>query len=201
MQDSSLMCVMNSSRELDNEFHCASRRQRVAFDDFIQASAFDQLHAEIARTVAFSDLMNRHNARMIQTRRGFGLKTKPFDVRFRCPPPKANDFQCHYAIKTFLACPINNALAAASNLLHQLVVTQFVRHLRASCSINFLMNHPKTRLQHAGGAESFRFVDQNCGSAFFANSQYARHLPRAIVQFPLMYCVKFFQRLRSQYRN
>ena len=62
--------------------------------------------------------MNRDDARMIQARRGFGLKAKAFDVRFRCPPPKADDFQCHYAVETLLACAINNALAAAADLLH-----------------------------------------------------------------------------------
>ena len=86
------MCVMNSARELDDKFHRASSRHWVALDNFIQASAFDKLHAEIARTVAFPDLMNRDDARVIQARRGLRFKAKPFDVRFRCPPPKADDF-------------------------------------------------------------------------------------------------------------
>ena len=83
---------MNSSRELDNEFRCASSRHRVTLDHFIKASAFNQLHAEITRAVAFSDLMNRDDARVIQTRRSLGFKAKPFDVRFRRPPTEAHDF-------------------------------------------------------------------------------------------------------------
>src|SRR5262245_26027867 len=140
--------------------------------------------------------MNRNDAWMIQTRRGLGLEAKPFDVRLCCPPPKPNDFQCYNAIETFLACAINNALAAATNLFHQLVVTEFVRHLGASCSINTVLNHPKTRLQHAGGAESFQLVGKNCRPALFANSQYARHCRKLFVQFLTMYCVRLFQRLR-----
>src|SRR5713101_5399375 len=76
--------------------------------------------------------------------------------------PRPMTFSATMRLRLFWRA-IDDALAAAANFLHQLVVAQFFRNLRAACSIDFLVEHSKTRLQHAGGAKSFRFVDQNCG--------------------------------------
>jgi hypothetical protein len=38
------------------------------FDKSTQLPAFDQLHAEITGTIAFSDFMNRNDERVIESR-------------------------------------------------------------------------------------------------------------------------------------
>jgi hypothetical protein len=82
---------MNSARQLDDEFRCTSIRRRLTLDYFIKAPTFDECHAEVAGTVAFPDLMDRDDARVVQTRCGLRLKAKPFDVRFRGPPSEPDD--------------------------------------------------------------------------------------------------------------
>src|ERR1051326_87742 len=81
MQDAALMCIGNSSRQLDDQFRGAPIRYGLSLGDFIKSSAFYQLHAEVAGTVAFPDLMNRDDTWVIQSRCRLRLKTKPFDVR------------------------------------------------------------------------------------------------------------------------
>ena len=156
------MSVMHSARKLDDQFHRTPIWHGLLFDDFIKSSTFHQLHAEVAGTVAFPDLMDRDDTWVVQTRCGLRLKPKPFDVRFGGPPSGADDFQGDYAVKAFLTRAIDQALAAATNLLQQLVVAQFFRQLHAACSTNFAVEHSKTRLQKARCAKSFRFVHQNC---------------------------------------
>src|SRR4029077_18594841 len=113
MQDASLMGIGNSACQLDDEFRRVSGRHRFALGNFIESLAFHERHAEIAGTVAFPNLMNRNDARVVQTRCGLRLESKPFDMRFRGPPSETDDFQCHYAVKAFLSRPIDQALAAA----------------------------------------------------------------------------------------
>ena len=86
------MGIMNSARQLDDELRRASIRYWLALDNFVEWSAFHELHAEVAGTVTFSDLVNRDDGRVVQARCGFRLKAKPFNVRCRSPSSEADDF-------------------------------------------------------------------------------------------------------------
>src|SRR2546430_7634909 len=92
MQNSMLMRVMNGARHLRDQFRRLPDRHRRPPDYFIQLSAFDELHAEVTRPVALADFVNRHDARMLQTRRGFCFKAKTLQVSLARPLTKANDF-------------------------------------------------------------------------------------------------------------
>ena len=85
VQDPSLMGIGNSARQLDDEFGSTPIRHWLTLDYFIESSAFDELHTKIAGTIAFPDLMNRNDVRVVQARCRFRLETKPFDVRFGGP--------------------------------------------------------------------------------------------------------------------
>ena len=60
--------------------------------DFVELSAFDEFHAEVAGAIALADLVNRHDARMVQARCRFGLEAEAFEVRFGGPLAESNDF-------------------------------------------------------------------------------------------------------------
>ena len=92
MQDAVFMRVMNCARQFRDELRCISDRDRRALCHFIQLSAVDEFHAEVAGTLAFADFVNGNDARMIQVGGRFGFPTKPLQMRLRGPLPKANDF-------------------------------------------------------------------------------------------------------------
>ena len=92
MQDPSLVRIMNSARQFENEFGRTSIRRWLTLDYFIKSPAFYELHAEVAGAVTFPDLMNRDDTRMVQTRCCLRLKAKPFDVRFGGPASEADNF-------------------------------------------------------------------------------------------------------------
>src|SRR5207247_10781922 len=72
-------------------------------DDLIKLSAFDELHAEVARAVAFAYFVDRNDARMIEAGGGQGFAAKAFQIRFARPMNEANDFQRDRAIETLLS--------------------------------------------------------------------------------------------------
>jgi hypothetical protein len=59
---------------------------------FVQLTAFDELHAEVALSIALADLVDWNNAWMIEAGSRFCFQTKAPEVRFGGPLPKANDF-------------------------------------------------------------------------------------------------------------
>src|SRR6266536_3098281 len=124
MQDAALVRVMNSARQLRDEFRCAPDRHRFAPGNFIDRSAFDQFHAEIAGTLGLSDFLNGNDARMIETGRGFGFEVEPLQMRFGCPLTKSDDLQRDGTVETLLPRPIYQALSAAAYFLQEFVVAK-----------------------------------------------------------------------------
>src|SRR5262245_8973317 len=92
VQNAVLMRVMHGARDLRDQFRCMTNGDWRTPDDFIQLAAFDEFHAEIARTVTLSDVVNGYDAGMLQLRGSFGFPAKPFQVRFASPLTKANNF-------------------------------------------------------------------------------------------------------------
>ena len=90
MKNAVFMRVMNSACDLRDQFHCAPDRHRLAPGHFVELSAFDELHAEVARAIALADFVDRNDTGMLQTGCGFGLKTETFQVSFARPLTKAN---------------------------------------------------------------------------------------------------------------
>ncbi len=64
----------------------------VAPNHFVKLTAFDELHAEVARAIALADFVDWNDTGMLQTGCGFGFKAKALQVRFARPLTKANDF-------------------------------------------------------------------------------------------------------------
>ncbi len=128
------MRVVNRVCQLCNEFHCAAERQRLAFatgrirrcgpNHFVELSALDQVHAEVAETVALANFVNWDYTRMVKSGGRFCFSTETFQVRFRGPPAQANHFERDSAIEAFLSGAIHYALPTAANLLEQFVISK-----------------------------------------------------------------------------
>ena len=59
---------------------------------------------------------------------GFGLTAKALQVRFGGPLAQANHFERDGAVEAFLPRAINHALAAATDLFQQFVITEVSKH-------------------------------------------------------------------------
>ena len=92
VQDAVFMRIMTCACQLRDQFRCVADRDRRALCHLIELSAVDELHAEVARTLAFAHFVNGNDAWMIEVRGRFGFPAKPFHVRRRGPWAKANDF-------------------------------------------------------------------------------------------------------------
>ena len=82
---------MHCARHFRDEFRRLSDRHRRVPDYFIKLTAFDKLHAEVARAITLTDLMDRNYAGMLQASCRFGFETEAFQMRFARPLTKAND--------------------------------------------------------------------------------------------------------------
>src|SRR5207245_10922001 len=85
MQDAVFVCVVHGPRYLRNEFRRLSDRHRRAPDYFIKLTAFDKLHAEVARAIALADFVDRNDTRMLQMGGSLCFKSKTLQVRFARP--------------------------------------------------------------------------------------------------------------------
>ena len=98
------------------------------FEDFVNLTALDELHTEVALTVALADFVNGNDAWMFQARRRFRLTPKALQMRFSGPRTKADHLQRNDAIETFLMGPINYALTTPPNFLQQLVIAKLTEN-------------------------------------------------------------------------
>src|SRR6266496_596822 len=98
------MRVMNGAGHLCDELDRLPGRKRSVFNYLIKLTAFDKLHTEEALAIALAHFVDWDNAWMIKACRGFSFESKALEVRFGGPLPKANDFQCDYAVEALLLC-------------------------------------------------------------------------------------------------
>src|SRR5947208_4400400 len=202
MQNAVLMCVGNGARQLGDQFGCATNRYRFALRDGIELAALHQSHAEVTGAVALSDFVNRDDARMVQAGGGFCFETKALHVCLCRPVSETNHFERHNPVQTFLSCPINDALAAASDFFEQFVIAEIFQHPRNRWFkrlVIFVVACGKTSPKQADAANSLRRICEHGGAAFRANSAAICHPGLRRIYRLYLYCLKFFHRLRLQY--
>jgi VPDSG-CTERM motif len=160
MQDVVLVSVMNRARHFGDEFRRTANRDRLALCHFIELSAVDEIHAEVAATFALPDFMNWHDKWMVEAGSRFRFSTKALQMRFCSPRTQAYDFERNGAIETFLMGAINYALSAAANFFQQLVVAEF--HLHQHCatwsSVGTLQIKVKSRVKIKPASRFTRFI-------------------------------------------
>ena len=89
-----------------------------------EIAAVDQLHAEVMVSLVLADLVDRHDVRMIQVRRGLRLQAEPLEIIGRREPAGPDHLQRQHAVQADLPCLVNDAHAAFGDDLHQLVVAE-----------------------------------------------------------------------------
>src|SRR6476661_7539783 len=82
MQNAVPVRVVHGTRQLCNQFHGATDWYRLTLSYLVELAAFDEVHAEVATTVALTDFMNRNYEWVVQARRCFGFESKPLQMRF-----------------------------------------------------------------------------------------------------------------------
>src|SRR5262245_9961514 len=92
MQNTVFMRVMHRACYFCDKFQGLPDRDRCVFNYLVKLTAFDQLHAEVALTIALAHLVDGHNAWMIKACGGFCFQTKAPKVRWRSPLTESNDF-------------------------------------------------------------------------------------------------------------
>src|SRR5262249_35815276 len=92
MEDAVLVRELNRTRNFHQQFRRAPDRHRRAPDNFVKLAAFDELHAEVARTIALADLVHGNDTGLIQAGSSRSFTSKTLYVRFARPLTKANDF-------------------------------------------------------------------------------------------------------------
>src|SRR4029077_6064446 len=117
VQDAVLMRVMHSASQFRDQFRCLSDRHRVAPDHFVKLAAFDEIHAEVAATIALAHFMNGNDKWMVEVGSGFCFPAKTLQMLFGGPGTEADHFKRYSAIETFLMGTINYALAAPAYFL------------------------------------------------------------------------------------
>ena len=91
MQNAVLMCVMNGASHLCDEFYRLSDWNRRIFNYFVELTAFDKLHTEVALAIALAHFVDGDDAWMIEARSGFSFKSEALEVRFGRPLAETND--------------------------------------------------------------------------------------------------------------
>src|SRR5262249_22655890 len=123
------MCVVHSAGDFRDELCRLPGRDRPATNYFVEPIAFDESHAEVARTLALADFVNWNDPSMIYSRHRFGLPPKALQVRVSCPLTSANHLYRDCATETPLPGPKYYALAATTDFLQQLVIAKISGHL------------------------------------------------------------------------
>src|SRR6266536_65494 len=77
VQDAVFVRMMNRARQFGDAFRRSASRNGLALGHFIESSAIDELHAEVAGTLALAHFVNGNDARMVQAggRLGFLMET------------------------------------------------------------------------------------------------------------------------------
>ena len=118
------MRELHRARNFDHQFRRLPHSHRLACQGCIQLPTFDELHAEVTRTVALPDFVDRSNARMMQARRRLRFQPKPSDVRFCRPMTEADQLQCYNPVEAFLPRAKHNPLTTAPNFFEQFIIAK-----------------------------------------------------------------------------
>src|SRR5436190_5544332 len=98
MQNAVFMCIMNGASYLRDELRRLPNRHRPTADHFIQLSAFDKLHAEIALTIPLTHFVDGNDAGMRETGSSVRFAAKGVYVRFGGRTVLANELERNRAI-------------------------------------------------------------------------------------------------------
>ena len=80
-----LVRVVDRARYLGDQFDRSPNRYWLVLRNIIKLTAFDELHAEVARAIALADFVDGNDAGMIQAGGGFRFPAKALQMRVARP--------------------------------------------------------------------------------------------------------------------
>src|SRR5437899_4232877 len=169
---------MNAVLDRPEIFRGALRRKRRRLDQFREARTVDVVHDQELLAVMHADFVNRYDVRMLQSSRSRGFNSKTPDVfRIRVRPQQKH-LHRDDASETHLAGLVNNAHAAARDLLQQLVIAEPSRQRSERVSLlafqtGFLLGLERT-IERTMRAKTFGRARRKFRSAF-RTMVYLRH--------------------------
>src|SRR4029077_7682035 len=122
-----LVCVMHGARHLGNQFRRLANRHRRAPDYFVELTAFNELHAEVALAIALAHFVDGNDAWMLKVGSGLFLPSEALQLRFGDSGTAADYFERHTAIETLLMGAINYALTATADFREQFIVAKIAK--------------------------------------------------------------------------
>ena len=189
------MRVVHAPRHFRAQLDRLPQRQGLAPNDTVERPAVDQLHAEVAATVAFAHFVDRHDPGMIQAGGRLGFAPETPEVRLCGPRTKTDDLERDNSVQAFLARPVDHALPAASDFFLQFVIAKIAQLPRFRVQPEGVAGHRgEPFFQQTGSASLLRIVRQGRRPALRAVPALRQHcltiaqdrdqVPQFILHFP-----------------
>ena len=126
MHDAAIVRVSNRVRDLKPVAHCLFNSETAARNQFVQSTAFDQLHCDIRLAVKFAHFVNRADMGMTQRgrRSGFTQQTSPGIVI--AGRSRGKDFNCDVSFQLLVASAIHFAHPARADPLDDAIVAKLL---------------------------------------------------------------------------
>jgi hypothetical protein len=124
MNHTALVGILDRLGDLDHQCRGLARRQRSLGQALGEALPFDEAHREIMLTLVLADLINWHDAWMVEVGGGFGLDVEPPDVGLVGELAGEDHLQRDGPIESHLPRLEDDAHAAPGDLADDLIVTE-----------------------------------------------------------------------------
>ncbi len=124
MEDAPLMSIMDRAGDGRHQGRGGTRVRGVSRHVGRQVPALDELHAEVMVPFVLADLVDRHDVRVIEVRRGLRLQAEPLQVVGGREPARSHHLERHHAVEADLASLENDPHPALSDHLDEIVVAK-----------------------------------------------------------------------------
>ena len=101
--------------------------ERSLFDPFGKAFAVDKLHRNEVHPLDLAELIDRHDIRVVQGRRGMRFVAKSGDLRVGAQAAVPDRLECDDSIQTDLSRFVDDSHSALRDLGEEFVVADFVK--------------------------------------------------------------------------
>jgi hypothetical protein len=124
VEDRPLMRVVHGAGDLGHQRGHGARFRLEPRDVPGEVPTLDDLHAEVGLIVGLADLVDRDDVRVVELGDRLGLVPEPAQFCRAGQRTGLDQLEGHQAIELVLAGPVDDAHAASSDLLEQLVLAE-----------------------------------------------------------------------------
>jgi hypothetical protein len=128
MQHAALVRVMHRAGHRRQQLRGPARPLRVprlaGRVQLAEVAALDEFHAEVMLPLVLPNLVDRHDVRMVEVRRGLRLRPKSLHLRGRGEIAGPDHLERHRTLQTDLARQIHHTHAARRQFALQLIIAE-----------------------------------------------------------------------------